>query len=279
MPTVSILGAGPIGASTASRLADRGRVDTVCLIDGAGDVAAGKALDIRQAGPIMRANTVVFADANALSAIGASVVVVADDVGEGERTVERGLELVQRLVRGGSSAPIVFAGPTHAALMEACAKDLKIPAHRLVGTAPTALVSAVQAIAAVELNLSSVDLTVVGRPPSFVIGWTAASAGGGRLSDRIAAHRLLSISQSLPKLWPPGPLAIGAATAAVVEGLILGSRRLHPALTIVDGELGARGAAVLLPLELGRLRVLSRVMPSLSPQEMTALVTSVGGKT
>ncbi len=276
MSTVAILGAGPIGAATASRLAERARVDAVCLIDAAGDVAAGKALDIRQSGPIGRADTAVSGDANALTATGASVVVVADDVGEGARTVERGLELVQQLVRAGCAAPMVFASPMHVALMEACARDLEIPAHRLIGSAPTALVSAIQAIAALELNLSAVDLTVVGRPPSFVIGWTAASTGGGRLSDRIPAHRLLSISQSLPKLWPPGPLAIGAATAAVVEALILGSRRLHPAMTIVDGEFGARGAAVLLPLELGRLRVLGRVMPSLSPQEMTALVTSVG---
>jgi hypothetical protein len=220
----------------------------------------------------------VAADSNTLSAVGASVVVIADAVGDGEWMGDRGLSLVEQLIRGGTSAPLVFAGPTQAALMEASARDLKVAANRLVGTAPTAIVSAVQAIAAVELNLSSADLTVVGRPPSFAIGWNAASAGGGRLADRIPAHRLLSISQSLPTLWPPGPLAIGSATAAVVEGLILGSRRLHPAMTIVDGELGARGKAVLLPLELGRLRVLGRVVPSLSPQEMTALVTIVSGK-
>ena len=155
--------------------------------------------------------------------------------------------------------------------MEACASRLKVPAHRLIGTAPSALVSAVEAVAGIELDLASIDVMVVGRPPAFVIGWSAATAAGSLVSDRIPAHRLLAISQSLPKLWPPGPQAIGAATARIVEAVMFGSRRLHPAMTILHGELGARGEAVMVPLELGRLRVLSHVVPSLSPQERTAV--------
>jgi hypothetical protein len=40
-------------------------------------------------------------------------------------------------------------------------------------------------------------------------------------------------------------------------------------MAIGDGELGRRGAAIMMPLELGSGRILRRITPSLSPQERT----------
>jgi hypothetical protein len=159
--------------------------------------------------------------------------------------------------------------------METCYRDLDVSRDRLVGTAPSALIGAVRGMTGLELGLSSVDLVLVGRPPAFVVGWTAATVSGALVSDRLAAHKLLAISNAVPRLWPPGPHAIGSATAPVVEALCFGSRHLHSALTILDGELGARGRAVMLPLQLGLGQVRSRVMPSLSEQERTALLNGL----
>lgn len=270
MSSVAILGAGPIGAATAESLARRARVASVQIIDPDGQVAAGKALDLLQTGPISRSDTRVSAASDPLSAAGASVIVLADTVKDGEWTGEPGLALVDRLVRAGTAAPIVFAGPSQTTLLEASGRELKLPAHRLIGSAASAMVAQACSLAGLELGLSSVELTVVGRPPRFVVGWSAASTAGSLIVDRVPAHRLLAISQMVGRFWPPGSYAVGAATATIVEALIFGSRRLHPALTVVDHGLGAAGSAVLMPLELGRLRVLSHSMPSLSPQERTA---------
>jgi hypothetical protein len=130
-------------------------------------------------------------------------------------------------------------------------------------------------MAALEMGLSSVDLSVVGRPPALTVGWSAAVADGALVTDRVPAHRLAAISHSLPKLWPPRPYAIASTTAVIVEALIGGSRQRHHALTIVDGEFGARGVAVMLPLELGRGKVQSYAVPSLSPQERTEFMNAV----
>jgi hypothetical protein len=46
-------------------------------------------------------------------------------------------------------------------------------------------------------------------------------------------------------------------------------------MTILDGELGVRRVAGMLPLELGRGRVLRKVIPALSPQERTELITAL----
>ena len=149
----------------------------------------------------------------------------------------------------------MFAGPNQTSLMEARrAHAERISPNRLIGTAASALVGAVQAITAIELDLSSVQLAVVGRAPAFVIGWSSATAGGSLLTDRIPAHRLLAISGAMSRLWPPGPLAIGSATARVVAALVNGSRVSHHATTIVSGVLRAKHAAVLLPLVLGHGR-------------------------
>jgi hypothetical protein len=64
-------------------------------------------------------------------------------------------------------------------------------------------------------------------------------------------------------------------TAPIGEALQSGSRRRHPAVTIIDGELGAKGSAVLLPLELGRGKVLSHTIPMLSPQERTEMSSGI----
>ncbi len=275
MPHVAILGAGSIGASLAHRLSQRGRVADVLLIDENANAAAGKALDIRQAGPVERSDVRVSATGDPLAAAAADVIVLADAIGSGEWEGEPGLALVQRLVRAGAKAPLVFAGPRQLWLMEAAFREAKIDPARIVGTAGTALAGAVRALAALELNLASVDLVAVGRPPRLVVGWSAATAAGALLTDRVPAHRLRAISESLPRLWPPGPLALASATAPVVEALISGDRQLHVAARIVDGELGARGRAVVLPLELGRRRVLGHVLPSLSPQERTELMNAI----
>jgi threonine dehydratase len=79
MPRVAILGAGPIGASIAQRLAERSRVADVLLIDDNGSLAQGKALDLMQSGPIDGSSTRLAGGADSLAAAGADVIVLADD--------------------------------------------------------------------------------------------------------------------------------------------------------------------------------------------------------
>jgi len=272
---VAILGAGPIGAALAHRLAERGRTGAITLVDATAPVAAGKALDIMQSGPVERFDTRLRAADDVLGAAGASVVVVADEVDGGEWADETGLAMLQRLSRAGIDAPLVFAGGRQMALMELAWSELRVPAARLIGSAPAAVESALRAWAGLELNLSAVDVTLVGRPPEFVPVWSTASAAGSLLVDRVPAHRLMALSDALSRLWPPGPMAVASASAPIVEALIDGSRRLHSASTIVDGDLGVRGRAVLLPLDLGRGGVRAHVLPSLSPQERNDLLNSV----
>jgi malate dehydrogenase len=277
MSTVAILGAGPIGASIAHTLARRARVRDVRLIDAAASVAAGKALDIKQSGPVEGYDTRVSGDGEVLAAAGAAVIIIADSHESGEWEGDRGLALIRQLVNAGATGPFVFAGTRQTWLMESAAKELGVAADRIVGTAAAALAGAARALVALDVNGSGADvsLVVTGRPPAFVVAWSSATIGGALITDRVAPHRLVAISNQLKLLWPTGPYAIAAATAPIVEGLLAGTRAHVPAVVIVDREFGVRGRAALLPVSLGNGRVLARHKPSLSQQEHTEFMNTL----
>ena len=96
MSLVAILGAGEIGGAAARALATRGRVAVVRLIDEQSDVAAGKALDLKQSGPISGFDTGVEGVSDYAAASGAAVIVVADPIAAGaEWSGEPGLALLR----------------------------------------------------------------------------------------------------------------------------------------------------------------------------------------
>ncbi len=241
MSVAAIVGAGPIGSAIGQWLAERARFRTVRFIDASVAAAAGKALDLRQSGPIDAVDVDLSATADVLAAAGANVIVIADAIDGGEWQGETGLALVRQIVRSGATAPLVFAGPRQVALMETVAAELKVPARRMLATAASAIPGAVRTLVGVELGRAGVDVGVrlSGRPPAFAIDWSSATVSGAPLTAHVATHRMRAISDGLGRLWPPGPQAIGAATAPIVEGLAFGSRRLHHAMT-----LGPSGASL-----------------------------------
>jgi malate/lactate dehydrogenase len=256
MSVVAIIGAGDLGGALASRLASRDRVREIRLIDAAGGVAAGKALDILQAGPVEGSSTRVIASATAatstpadLSAVaGAAVIVIADEVGPPVKEIqaEAGLALLGRVRSQNPDAPIVCAGASQAWLVAHGAAELGIPATHIAGSAPLALVAALKALVALELNGAArdVSLTLAGQPPQAVaIAWQTASVNGESLERLLDASALRRLESRVRYLWPPGPYALAAAAARMTEGLIAGCRQTLCAFTAdtADGFTGARG--------------------------------------
>jgi malate dehydrogenase len=279
MPGVAIVGAGDLGAAIAHAIAHRGRVRALTLVDEAAGLAAGKALDLQQAAPIDGIDVRLTSSIDLLSAAGASVIVVADAGGGGEWVDDRGLALIERLVRAGTTAPFVFPGPRQTSLMTKVARELGVPTDRLIGTAGSALVGTTRALVGLETGGSGVgvSVTVAGCPPRAVIAWASATIDGSLVTDRIAPHRLRAISQAVLGFWPPAPRAIAAPTARVVESLLRDARDLLQAAIVLDGQFGRRGVVGMLPIRLGSGRVREAVLPSLTPQEAVAVANSLEG--
>jgi malate dehydrogenase len=275
MAFIAIIGAGPIGASLAHKLAVRERVRSIRLIDVEQRIAEGKALDIRQSAPVENFCTSVTADGHLASAAGADVVVLADQAsGAGEIAGEPGLGTVRQLLALGVSSPIVCAGCDQRELMARAVGELHVPEARIVGSAPLALESALRALAGVAMDGSGaeVSLRMVGVPPRrAVVAWEEATVSGEPISSRLPAHEIAALSARIPGIWPPGPYTLGAAGARVVEAIALGSRRRYSCFV----SLG-RGRVAAMPVELAAGGVRRILEPSLTRQERTLLENAIG---
>ena len=280
MSTVAVFGAGDIGAACAQALASRDRARRILLIDSAAGGAAGKALDLQQAGAIAGFHTRLEATADETRAIGCAILVVADRFGAAspEWQGEDALALVKR-VAASSDVPIVFAGAAQATLMRSASQELRIAARRLIGSASQAFSSAVSAIVAMEARCSPADVSVavLGAPPdAFVIPWSEASIGGYALERTVSQVQLRRLEARAARLWPPGPYALGAAAAEVVQGMLDAARRSFSVLTVLDGEFGVRNRIAAVPALLAPHGVAHIRTPLLNRREQVQLDTALG---
>jgi malate dehydrogenase len=280
MRTVAIIGAGEIGGATAMALAAGDQASRVLLVDPAGEVAAGKALDIQQSGAIGGFHCSLSGTADETRVTGCGVCVIADRVGSfGEWRDDDGLAMLGRLTRYLGGVPIVFAGASQAGLLGAAARELLIPRARLIGSAPEALTSCVRAIVALEARCSpgEVSLAVLGRPPAgFVVPWSGAAVGGYPLERVVTQAQLARIAARVTHLWPPGPNALGAAAAMVAQAILSDCRRSFSVLSWLDGEFGARRVVGALPVRMSSGGIAAAETPEIGPREAVRLKSMLG---
>ena len=126
--TIVILGAGELGATFARQVAAADILSRVVLVDESGTVAAGKALDIAQSGPVDRFSTALAGTDDESAVVGAGIIAIADKAsGSVEWEGEAGLALVRRASRLNQLAPILCVGPTASELIERGVSELGLP--------------------------------------------------------------------------------------------------------------------------------------------------------
>src|SRR5436190_3452085 len=136
MRDVVILGAGELGGTLAHILARADTASTVRLIDDAGLVAAGKALDIMEAAPIEQFATRVTGHADLSAAMAAAVIVVADRERGGEWQGNDALLMLKSLRRVAEQSVVMCAGAAQRELVDRGVTELGYRRQQLVGTAP-----------------------------------------------------------------------------------------------------------------------------------------------
>lgn len=282
MPVIAILGAGTLGGALAHLVASHDLYREVRLIDDAGDVAAGKALDIRQAGAIERFGTAVVGDGGASAALGADVVVLTGPAADPDAEWDdgAGLDRLRQAARFGSRAVFVCAGAGQRGLIGRGVSEAGIDRRRLIGSAPEALRGALRAVAALEAGCeaSEVALTVLGAPPRrVVVPWSQAAAGGLSLAARLAPAQQRRLHERAAALWPPGPYALAAAAARVAASLAAGNGRQLSCFVAVDGEFGVRRQVLAAPVRLGAGGVAGIVEPQLNARERSQLEAACSG--
>ena len=282
MSVLAIIGAGTLGGALAQAAAAHDVHREVRLIDDAGDIAAGKALDILQAGPIDRFDTRVVGDGNPSAAVGADVVVLTGPARapDSEWDEDAGLDRLRRVAAFSRGAVFVCAGAGQRRLVERGVSGAGLDRRRVLGSAPEALRGALRAIVALEVGCeaSEIALTVLGSPPEHaVVPWSQATAGGLSLEARLPPPRHRLLRERAAALWPPGPYALAAAAGRVAAALASGSRRQAACFVVADGEFGFRKQALAVPIQLDAGGVTRIVEPALNPRERSALEAARAG--
>jgi malate dehydrogenase len=278
MRDLAIIGAGELGGALAHLVARRDSASSIALIDDSGSIAAGKALDIAQAAPIERFSTRVTGARDLHQAAGADIVVVADRAGGPEWQGAEGASLLRRLAALAPGSVVLCAGAMQRELIEIGVREGSMAQRRLLGSAPEALVGAIKALVALEIDGSPNDvaLTVLGVPPSHVIvPWDDASVGGLAAWRRLDAPARRRLDGLLPRLWPPGPYALAAAALSAIDVMLGRSNRLLTVFVGPDDSTGRRTRAAALPARLGFEGLVRVELPPLGVHDQVALDTAI----
>jgi malate dehydrogenase len=278
--TVVILGAGDIGGALARQLAAADVVSHIVIVDDAASIAAGKALDIAQAGPVERYSTQLSGTNDVSAVVGAEMVVFADRATQppAEWQDEAGLALLKRVAGLNQLAPFVCAGTSQTPLIERGVNELGVARARLFGSAPEALRSAITAITALAAGAApdDVSLSVMGRPPHHVIvPWDEAAIAGRSATQVLTAAQLARLDARIARLWPPGPNTLAGAAARLIHTAITRAARVHVAMVALTQAEGTPGRAAVLPVALGRSGILRLVTPALSSRDRVRLETTL----
>jgi malate dehydrogenase len=281
MSSVTIIGAGSLAGAVAQALASRDRLRRVLIVDAAAGVAAGKALDIMQSGAVSGSHTRLEGSDDLSRAAGSSACVIADRHGtpEAEWAGDEGLTLLRQLLPWIDNTPLIFAGASQAGLMLTARREHHIRRPLLIGSAPEAYASAMRSMVALEAGCSpaEVSLAVLGLPPAgLVIPWSEAAIGGFALERTLTPVQMSRLDSRAPRLWPPGPFALGTAAARAVEAVATSSRGALSLLTVLDGEYGVRNRLGSLPTLLDGGGVAQVRVPPLSTRERVLVESALG---
>jgi malate dehydrogenase len=276
---VVIIGAGELGGTLAHILARAEAAGTIRLVDDAGQIAAGKALDIMQAAPIEGFSARVSGHSDPAMPFAANITVVADRARGGEWQGDDAILLLKTLRRATEQGVVICAGATQRELVERGVIELGYARERLIGTAPEALAGALRAMVAIEADGSPQDvaLTVLGVPPGqIVIPWDEATIGGFLATSVLDQAARRRIAGRVGPLWPPGPIALASAAGKAIQSIVGRSRRSVSVFMAPDHSSGQRARTAAQPVRLGADGVALVESVTLSARDRVALQNAIG---
>jgi malate dehydrogenase len=292
--TIAILGAGEIGGALARQVASLDLVSRIIIVDDLANVAAGKALDVAQSGPVDGYHTALSGTSDIAAVVGAAAIVIADRASSSgppdprtpgpspfEWHGEDGLALVTRAAGLNGIAPIVCAGASQHTLIEKGVSEGGVSRLRLFGSAPEALRSAIVSITALEAGAAPADisLSVLGRAPqNVIVPWDEGAIAGRPATGVLSAAQLARLDARVSRLWPPGPYALAGAATAMLRSALTRSPRVHAALVATTRDEGAMGRSAMMPVTLRPSGIAQLVTPILSARDRVRVDTALRGE-
>lgn len=295
MSKVSIIGAGEVGASCATCLAERDFVNEIVIVDVKQGLAEGKALDLRQSAALKRFDTIVkgFTADYAATAVSDVVVITSgitrkpgmersDLIATNARIVK---EVSQQVAKYSPNAVIIVVSNPLDALCYCVWKSSGFPANRVMGMSGQLDVARYKSFIAEALNVSTKDIQALilgGHGKSMVPMPRYTTIGGIPIrnllsEDKVqeAIHRTqLGGEEIINYLGRSGWYAAGAAVCEMVEAVICDQRRVFTACAYLDGEYGYNDIYLGVPVILGKNGVERVIELELDKEDLNRFIKS-----
>ena len=287
---VTVVGAGNVGATCAQELARRDYADVV-LVDIIPNYAAGKALDIDQAGSVLGYEPSVTGSESYDETEGSDVVVITagrprspgmsrDDLVATNETIVG--SVTREIVERSPGAVLVVVSNPLDAMCHVAKATSRFPKARVVGMAGILDTARFSAFIAWETGASVKDVTAVvmgGHGDQMVPVVSATTVGGIPLDQLVTKSRIAKMVERTRKgggelvelLGTSAWYAPGAAAAQMVDAVCLDEKRVLPCTAFLEGEYGVKGLYMGVPVKLGAGGVEEIVALKLTADEKTML--------
>lgn len=273
MSKVSIIGAGEVGASCATCLAERDFVNEIVMMDVKQGLAEGKALDLRQSAALKRFDTIIYGVTNDYAATSDSDVVVITSGIPRKPGMERSdlistnaaiiREVCNHVAYHSPNAKIVVVSNPLDVLCYCAYKSSGFPSNRVMGMSGMLDAARYKSFIAEVLHVSTKDIqalilgghgkTMVPMPRYTTIGGIPIRNLLSEDKVQEAIHRTqLGGEEIINHLGRSGWYAAGAAVCEMVEAIICDQRRVFTACAYLNGEYGYRDIYLGVPVILGK---------------------------
>ncbi len=291
---ISIIGAGHVGA-TAAHWAALERLGDIVLIDIVEGLAAGKALDLCQAGPVYNCDFVIRGGQEYDASKDSDIVIVTAAVPRKpgmsrDDLLEINTKIVHSVIgevakRSPEAVIIMVANPLD--VMTWVARQVSgFPDSRVVGMAGILDTARFRTFLAQELDCSVEDVQAYvlgGHGDSMVPLVRYSSMGGIPITELLSKEKIDAIVQrtrdggaEIVSLLKTGSAfyAPAAAVVSMAASIIHDKKRVLPCAAFLNGEFGYRGFPLGVPTKLGAGGVEQIIEVPLQAEEKAALAKS-----
>jgi len=291
---VTVVGAGHVGATTAQRIIE-GNIADVYLVDIVEGLAAGKALDLAQAAPLVGHSRRIEGGTDYAPAAGSDVVVITAGIARKPGMSRDDLLATNGKIVSGIVEAVSANAPDAIIIMVTNPLDVTthiamrvsgLPRERVMGMAGALDTARFRCFIGMELGCAARDVQAMvlgGHGDSMVPLVSSATVGGVLIAQLIEAERLEEIVQrtrdggaEIVALLKQGSAFYAPAAGVVdmVAAILRDEGRVLPASVLLRGEFGIEYTFVGVPVRLDAGGVDEIIECELSAGELAALQAS-----
>jgi len=291
---VSIIGAGNVGATCAFRIAEKGYADIV-LLDIIEGLPQGKALDMLEATPIIDSDVKIIGTNDYQETADSDIVVITSGIARkpGMSRDELMLtnmkivrEVTKKVVQYSPDCIIIMVTNPLDAMTQLALHVSKFPRNRVFGQSGILDSARFRTFVAQELGVSVKDVfacVLGGHGDTMVPIIRLCNVAGVPLTELLPKEKIDGLVRRTVKgggeivdLLKTGSAfyAPAAATARMVDAIVLDKKEIVPCAVYLQGEYGIKGVVVGVPVKLGKDGIEQIIELKLTPEESAALKKS-----